>query len=97
MKDKFRRIFMGLCLHILLSCFLLAGIRVMQSGYNHSHGDQICAANLSVTKDSAELSVLSQTLRIPLPPQDSALPLIGYVLTDETIKLWVGLLSEFTN
>lgn len=96
MKEKLKRAAMGLCLHILLSGFVLAGIRVMQSGYNRSHGDHIRAASLSVSPGSAQLHILSQTLCIPLPSEDSPLPLVGYVLTDETVRLWVNVLLQFT-
>lgn len=94
MRRTFRTVCMGICVHLLVSAFLLAGIRVMQSGYNRMHTEPIAAASLRVEGEHAELQVLTQTVTIPLGGLEP-LPAVCYLLADSPVQFWVGVILEF--
>ena len=97
MKGKWRRWVMGLSIHLMLSGAVLAGLRVMDRGYNAFHTRHVRTASLTITDGTAELSVLSRRVRFLLPPEDSMLYYAGYWLTDAPVRVWVYLFSAFTN
>ena len=95
MRGKLRPLLMGLCLHILLSGFLLAGFRVYQRGYDHTHTKPIEPASLSVSGDSATVSVLSHSFTVPLPAADDRSRLLCMAVAGEDIRFWMLLLRRF--
>ena len=92
MKAKLRRIFGIFVIHIILSWMLLAGLKIAVRGYNRTHVSPIEAASLRVTGDTAELSVLTNVYRIPLPADSTPLLTASYLLCDDRMKFWVAAL-----
>lgn len=96
MNKTLRMLFMGFCIHLLVSAFLLAGIRVMHSGYNRMHSEPIEAASLRADGENVELQVLTETMTIPLDGMEK-LPMICYLSADTPVQLWVGVILKFIN
>ena len=89
MRNKLRRIFGIFIVHVILSWMLFAGLRIAVRGYNRTHVKPIAAASLRVVGDTAELSVLTNIYRVPLPSDTSPLLTASYLFCDDALKFWV--------
>ena len=94
MKRRFRTVCMGLAVHMVLSGAALAAVRVGYVGYNRTHEQSIRAASVRLDGDTAEVSLLTDTLRIPLPEPDDRLYLVSFAAAGEPFKGWVWLLGR---
>ena len=92
-----RRIAALLTGHLLLSGMVFGILRVLQTGYNTTHREQLCMASLNYGSDRARLSVLGWSCEIPafLPSEDSPLYLAVYFLGSSEVHLWTWILHEF--
>ena len=97
MRRKLQRLLMGICLHLLLSGFLLGLFTVYRSGYDHTHKEQIKPASLTVTGSAATLTVLSQSVTVRLPEDPAGAGLLCFALADTKLRLCAVLLYEFMN
>ncbi len=96
MRKKLRLLLMGISLHILLSGFLLGLLRVCQSGYDHTHSIPVEPASLRISGDTAVLSLLTQSVELPVPENTPESRLLCFALTDQHVRIWALLLEQFT-
>ena len=89
MKNNLRRICGIVILHVILSWMLLAGLKIAVRGYNRTHVTPIAAASLRVVGDTAELSLLTNVYRVPLPQDTAPLLTASYLFCDDALKFWV--------
>lgn len=87
---------MIVCLHCLLSAFLLGLFAVYRSGYDHTHREQMAPVSLTISGSTADLNVLTQTFTIALPSDSLARQLLRFALLDEKIRFCTLLLLKFT-
>ena len=97
MRRKLHCLLMGLCLHLLLSGFLLGLFTVYRSGYDHTHKEPIEPASLTVTGTAATLTVLSQSFTVRLPEDPAGAELLCFALADPKLRLCAVLLCRFMN
>lgn len=95
MNRKFRMICMGLAVHLLLSGTLWAGLHVCSTGYNHTHADQIQPASLRVSGNTAELTLLTNTVQLHWPVPQEALCIGSFLLAGNGVRGWVWLAAHF--
>ncbi len=96
MKFAFRRLFMGICLHLLLTGFLLAGMYVYKSSYDHTHAEPLSPAAVHISDDCAEFTLFSRTLTVPLPADQMHSRFADFALTGSPVQFWVCLFHIFT-
>ena len=95
MRRKWNLLLMGLCLHIVLSGFLLGLFTVYRSGYDRTHREPVEPASLRVTGNTATLTVLSQPITVTLPEDTPAGRVICFALADGKLRLCAVLLHQF--
>lgn len=97
MKERFRRIFAGMMIHLVISFTALACVRVYQQSYNTTHREPIRMASLTVRPAQAEVSLLGKHCTVPLRllQKDSMLYYFSYFLTDGAVHGYVFAASEF--
>ena len=67
--------------HLIVSGMLLAGARVWQQCYDRTHRDPVAMASLTLSEDSAALTILGRRAVLPL------------TLTAPESPLWLALLT----
>ena len=88
---------MGIFLHLLLTGFLLAGFRVYEISYDQTHTVPLENIRLQLTENEAELTILSQTLTIPLGASQPAVRSVSYALMNGPVRFWYSLIGTFTD
>ncbi|MBR3630132.1 MAG: hypothetical protein IKN55_06640 [Oscillospiraceae bacterium] len=98
MKQRIRRIFAVLMIHLVVSFTALAAIRVYQQSYNTTHREQIRMASLTFGSSQVELCVLGKRCTVPLTflREDSMAYYAAYFLTNGAVHAWIFAVSEFT-
>ena len=96
MKRSIRTVLMGICLHLLLTGFLLAGFHVYESSYDQMHTTPLEAVSLHISENTAELTILSQKLTVPWVMKQPAVQWVSYTLMNGSIKFWYSLIDAFT-
>lgn len=85
--------------HLLIGGVVLGCIRVLQTGYNTTHREQVRMASLNYGTAHVRLSILDWDCELPAytPDPDSPLYLAAYLLTEPAVHLWVCMGDAFMN
>ena len=91
---KYRKFFIGLTLHVLLSGILFSAAIVYQKGYNTTHRETVRMANITLQEQSADVQILHYHLPFSVPSDNSILYYAAYLLTDTPLHEWTAI-SDF--
>ncbi len=97
-RMRLRWLAAALLLHCLMSFMLWGTLRVLQSGHNATHREQIAMANARITDNTATVQILHHRFQLPVSwlEEESPFYYAAYCLTDSQLHLLLYA-AEFAN
>ncbi len=94
---KYRRFFIGIILHILLSSVLFGAVIVYQKSYNTTHLEPIQMADVTLQETHADIQILHYHFPFQLPAENSFFYYVTYLLTDTPFHEWTAIFDFIKN